>query len=474
MLKNRKKGYVAGLAVLLGSSLIMTACGKEDVKVEEVSAVVVDVQKAETGNLTLQNSFVGTISSQETVYVIPFASGTVTETYFEVGDEVNAGDVLFRIDDAGAKLQLEQAQLSAASARQQADMATGSQQKSADLQLDSSGIQVQSQYEQAQIAYYQAGKAYDEIENEVETTKEYIEKLEAVIEAGVIPGGTTGGSVSSSDAEQTTPEDKLKTAKEGLAKLETQRDLLHNQFLQAQSAYRATEAGKENFEATKNLTQGEIRQDTKSQLNTSLQLAQLGVDSAELALSYYTVTAPISGVVQSKGVEVNGIAASSNPAYTIANENSMTVTFQVSEAVKNTLQVGDGITVLRGEESYPGHITEVGVAVNMQTGLFQVKANVEADGSKLPSGVSVKITADTYQAENAVLIPYDAVYYDNEGAYVYLNQNGVAAKTYVTTGLFDDTIIEITDGIAAGDIVVTSWSPRLLDGAEITATAVAE
>ena len=39
----------------------------------------------------LQNSFVGTVSPQEMVYVIPFASGTVTDTYFEVGDQVNAG-----------------------------------------------------------------------------------------------------------------------------------------------------------------------------------------------------------------------------------------------------------------------------------------------------------------------------------------------------------------------------------------------
>ena len=48
----------------------------------ETSAVVVDMEQAQTGKLTLQNSFVGTVSPQELVYVIPFASGTVTDTYF--------------------------------------------------------------------------------------------------------------------------------------------------------------------------------------------------------------------------------------------------------------------------------------------------------------------------------------------------------------------------------------------------------
>ena len=93
----------------------------------ETSAVVVDMKQAQTGKLTLQNSFVGTVSPQEMVYVIPFASGTVTDTYFEVGDQVNAGDVLFKIDDSAAKLQLEQAQLSAANVRQQADSALPTQ-----------------------------------------------------------------------------------------------------------------------------------------------------------------------------------------------------------------------------------------------------------------------------------------------------------------------------------------------------------
>ena len=51
------------------------------------------------------------------------------------------------------------------------------------------------------------------------------------------------------------------------------------------------------------------------------------------------------------------------------------------------------------------------------------------------------------------MIPYDAVYYDNTGAYVYLCQDGRAVKTYVATDIFDDTTIAIVDGIAEGECV---------------------
>ena len=209
--------------------------------------------------------------------------------------------------------------------------------------------------------------------------------------------------------------------------------------------------------------------DTKEQLNTSLQMAKVAVDSAELALSYYQVTTPIAGEVISKNVSVNGMATSSSPAYIIAAEDTMTVAFQVSEAVRNTLHKDMKIVVERSGVEYDGVITEVGNAVNAQTGLFQIKAAVSASGGELPSGVSVKITSDTYTASNAIIIPYDAVYYETEGSYVYTVKDGHAVKTYVTTGIFDDERIEIVDGITEEDIIITSWSPRLIDGAQVDA-----
>lgn len=439
----------------------------------ETSAVVVDMKQAQTGKLTLQNSFVGTVSPQEMVYVIPFASGTVTDTYFEVGDQVNAGDVLFKIDDSAAKLQLEQAQLSAANVRQQADSALTTQQESANIQMDSSRVQAQSGYDQAQIAYVQAKNAYDQnyddLSDQIDACNANITQLENAIKAA--SSSVSGGNASSVVQMKT----QIETLKGTKKQLESSRNSLVAGLQQAESAYNAAKSSMNIVDRSQALSQGQALEDTKKQLSTSEQLANVGVESAELALSYYTVKAPISGTIQSKGVEVNGIAGSSNPAYTIANENMMTVTFQVSEAVKNTLTMGQEVTVERGNASYTGNITEIGVAVNQQTGLFQIKAAVNADGSALPSGVSVKLMTDTYHTnDSAVLIPYDAVYYDNTGSYVYLSVDGKAVKTYVTTDLFDDTQISVIEGVQPGDTVITSWSPKLMNGVEVTAPVKAE
>lgn len=475
-MKRIKRQTGVFLTAVLVTAMVLGGCGKtenESVETAEETAITVSTQAAETGTITLSNSFVGTISPEETVMVIPMAAGTVTETFFEVGDTVNAGDVLFKIDDEAARLQLEQAELSAAAAQLQADSALTTQQDSTDLQLESSKLQARSGYEQAQIGYVQAKsayesakKAYDNASGQLSSLNAQLAQLQqqkaAMQEKTHVSANDPGFWTKYYQLEDTIS--GLQASISSLSSLESMKNQAETAYLQARSGYAVAEESMNLVDETAELTQGQVFEDTAASLETQLDLAQLGVASAEMALSYYTVTAPVSGVIESKNVEVNGIAAQGNPAYTIVNNNTMTVTFQVSEAVKNTLSIGQPIMLDRNGAEYQASITEVGSSVNAQTGLFQIKACVQATGAELPSGVSVKITADTYQAKNAIVIPYDAVYYENKGAYVYTNVDGKAVKTPVTTGIFNDDTIEVKSGLSLGDIVVTSWSPQLMDG----------
>ena len=442
MIKSKR---ILGLA--LSAGLLLAGCGNTAQEQETLSAVLVDAQAAGRGTLVLSNQFMGTVSPEESVYIIPMAQGTVTETFFEVGDEVQAGDVLFKIDDSGAQLQLQQAKLTYTNAQQQADSALTTQQESANLQLDANIKTAEAQYVSAQVAWKNTKDSLDELEKEVDKAKKAYNQLK---KAG---------------ADEAT----LAEAKKGVKALESSYSQLEIQYNQVNAAYEAATVGYESAQEAKELTQGAALDDTKEQLNTSLQLAKVAVDSAELALSYYQVTTPISGKVLSKNVEVNGMATSASPAYTIAGEDTMVVTFQVSESIMNTLQKNQKIKVERNGAEFDGVITEVGNAVNPQTGLFQIKAAVQANGQELPSGVSVKITSDTYTADNEIIIPYDAVYYETDGSYVYVVKDGRAVKTYVTAGIFDDSSIEIVEGISEGDLVITTWSPRLIDGVEVNA-----
>ena len=210
---------------------------------------------------------------------------------------------------------------------------------------------------------------------------------------------------------------------------------------------------------------GQAYQDTAAALQNQIASSDVGIQSAMMQLENYTLTAPISGVIEQKNVDEFGMVSAGNPVYVISNKDSMTVTFYVSEAVKNQLTAGETITLERNGETFTAGITQIGQSVDSRTGLFEIKAATE--NTQLSNGVTVKITADTYRTNDALLLPYDAVYYEAEQAYVYCVEDGIAVKTPVETGLYNEDKIEITGGLAADSIVIHTWSSQLTDGAKV-------
>ena len=508
-MKTSKGKIRSVLALTLCAVFAMTGCGSQVEEVTTEEAVLVTTQTAQSGSLTLSSSFIGTISPEETVSVYPLASGLVTDTYFEVGDVVNAGDVLFQIDDEVATIQAESARMAAEQAQMNADSALTTQQDSTNIQLEQAAMAAQSSYEQAQIGYVQAKDAYDDYDDKIDAAKAAADKANQAVVAAKTEmeekenayiaykakyesEHPTSGSASSNptttveelnakkaayDAATSTymsAQMNYASANATYESVKAGEESVRMAFYQAQSAYKMAEKNRELTEESANLTQGDVYEDTAAQLQVGIDMANLSASSAEIALSYYTVTAPVSGVIESKNVDVNGMASAGMPSYTIVNNNTMTVSYYVSEKIRNTCQIGQNIVLERNGKTYDASITEIGASVDPQAGLFKIKACVAASGDELPSGVTVKITADTYEANDAVVIPYSAVYYDNSGSYVYLKINDRAVKRYVAAGIFDEENIVIEDGIELGDEVVTSWSPQLTSGALLTTAGDAD
>jgi RND family efflux transporter MFP subunit len=145
----------------------------------------------------------------------------------------------------------------------------------------------------------------------------------------------------------------------------------------------------------------------------------------------------------------------------------MIATYYVSEDVRNTFTEGQKITLEKDDNTYSGEIVEIGSAIDQTTGLFKIKAAVTGDTSGLLSGTKATVISDTYHEDNAVIIPYDSVYYDGSQAYVYTVVDGKAKKINIETGLYDNDNIVVTSGLTSSDTVITTWAAQLRDGVEV-------
>ena len=377
------------LSALLCCALVLALSGCQEQVEEPVldPTVTVETTSVQTGDLSTQSTYIGTISAEGTASVVAMVSGNVEQVAVSVGDTVTAGDLLCRFDDESARLSLQNAQAAVSSAQESYNSAVANY-GGADLPL------LQEQLRLAQDNY---------------------DDTLALLEIGA-----------ASQAEV---------------------DQAHQTLLSAQ-------AGVEAARASLNSAQAGIRS------------AQVGVESAQYQLSLYNLTAPISGVVEAVNVTENNFAASGTAAFVISNGSNKTVTFYVTDSVRQTLTPGQAVTVNYNGQTYEGAVTEIGGVVNAQVGQFQVKAVI--DGAQdLPDGLSVELTTTAHRANGAVLVPSDAMFFEDGVAYVYLLQDGKAVRSDVTIGLYTADEIAVTDGLTPGDQVITTWSASLRDGADV-------
>ncbi len=97
----KKKHFILLAALVMAISVALTACSEqaeEEEVVEEENYTPVEVCTTESRDINYEVSFSGTILPNEEIFVVPKAAGTVTAVNFELGDNVNKGDVLFTIE----------------------------------------------------------------------------------------------------------------------------------------------------------------------------------------------------------------------------------------------------------------------------------------------------------------------------------------------------------------------------------------
>ena len=344
------KFVVGAVAVGALGAAVWFRLNQEEVVMEAIPDPTVRVEYPQKATIELETGLTGTVTAEESVYVIATGSGEVLEVYVKLGDYVEKDQELFKIDN----LQLD----------------------SAKIQLDAAKIQLkdaQTNLERMKVLYESgdiAAQAYEQVVSGVEAAKLQVKGLQLAYDAQV--------------------------------------------------------------DAT-------------------------------------VVKAPISGRLESFSVvEKNMLSA--GMVGVISSEGSKTVNFAVTERVQQGIKVGDPFTVEKNGLEYHGTIIEVGTMVDMQTGLFTVKANLE-DAAGIANGSMVKLYVTAQKAEDVLTVPANCVNYDDGEAFVYTYdaETGLASKVFVEDGLVDAEKIEIESGLDYDDQVIVSWTRELFDGASVVA-----
>jgi HlyD family secretion protein len=193
--------------------------------------------------------------------------------------------------------------------------------------------------------------------------------------------------------------------------------------------------------------------------NAQAQLAQAKEKQAVIEL-----VAPIDGTITVVSTNV-GEYVGTTPIITVADLEQHLLDVSLDETDLDKIVVGYPAEVTFDalpDEKFTGKVIIVNPSLQTVSNVQVINARVLLDptttptGITLPVGLTAAVDVIAGRAENAVLVPVEALRQIDSGEYaVFVENNGVLKLRTVTVGLMDVTSAQIVSGLEAGEIVST-------------------
>lgn len=206
---------------------------------------------------------------------------------------------------------------------------------------------------------------------------------------------------------------------------------------------------------------------------------QAAVDNARLQLEYTRITAPISGRLGLRKVDVGNLITANDPQglVVITQTQPIAVMFTLAETdlpeVRQPMLAGKTLSVDaydRADEVLlaRGKLLTVDNQIDVATGSFKLKAEFPNSDDMLFPNQFVNVRLQVRTMQQATTVPSGAIMQGNQGAFVYLVQADMTVSVrLVKVGPRSGDRVAILEGVAPGDRVVLEGTDRLRAGTRV-------
>lgn len=469
---------------------------------QEPEEPAVQTATVRRGELVVSATGAGTIIPAAEVGLGFASGGVLAEAPVQVGDSVQAGDVLARLDDSSARSQVVLAELNLAQAElqlakllegptaaelaaAQANLASAqatlesrqspasnpeiaaarqsllsAQEKLADLLAGPSQQEMtsaQADLELAEITVRQAQTDYDRVawRPDVGQTQQAAtlqqatlayEKAKAAYETQI----------------QGSSESEISAARASVSQAQAQLDTL----LQGSTAQELAAA-----QASVDQAQAQLDALLEGTSAIDLELAQISIKQAEnslataqQALTDTVLTAPFAGTILALEANV-GERVGTTAIVTLADLRQPVLEVFLDESDLDKVGLNyeaDVVFDALPDQTFTGHIIRIDPQLTSSNGVTAVRAIVQLDADSfakplaLPISLNASVDVIGGRAQQALLVPVEALREISSGQYaVFVMEGGEPTLRLVEVGLMDYTYAEITSGLEQGDVVTT-------------------
>ena len=206
-----------------------------------------------------------------------------------------------------------------------------------------------------------------------------------------------------------------------------------------------------------------------AQSNIAAQEAQIRVLEQEKA--YQRVVAPFDGVITQRAID-NGSLVQSGSTFMFTLMHSNVIRTQVFVPQDQAFGLGPGVdAVVRVPEipnrTFPGKVTRIASALQPGSRTLLTEIDVPNPDGALSPGIYCTVELFIPRKTPSMIIPADAVVFDQNGLHVAVVENGVAHLQKITIARDFGTEVEVHDGVKPGDQVILNPMVNLAEGSKV-------
>ena len=215
---------------------------------------------------------------------------------------------------------------------------------------------------------------------------------------------------------------------------------------------------------------GFVSQEARDDASVEQQVQEAAVTLAQAKLDKTRIVAPFDGVIGLRSVSVGEYVNAGQDIAPLEAVDVLKVDFRLPEKHIGALSVGQRLEIevdALPNDTFVGEVYAISPVVETGGRSVLVRAAIDNREGRLHPGMFARVHLIT-RTDDVVVIPEGALSPSGQSQFVFLIEDGKVTQTPVRLGDRRGALVEVIDGLSAGDMVIISGLQRVRDGVSVT------
>lgn len=219
------------------------------------------------------------------------------------------------------------------------------------------------------------------------------------------------------------------------------------------------------------LNKGFLSSQARDEAENTYKVAVAEAELMKARIDKTTIRAPFAGTIGLRNVSVGDYVKEGQDLVNLESLDALKVDFRVPELALSRVRDGATLQIALDalpEQVYEGRVTAINPLIDANGRAIVIRAEVPNRDGKLRPGMFARVRLFTSGSKDTLVVPEEALFPVGDDKYVYKVVDGRATRQKVEIGARRDGRVEIVNGLAAKDTVVTAGVIKLREGAAVT------